>query len=69
MHILKHRERWLTHKLQHTILGMLWSNLQTTRRMILNNDVKVVRVIEQIVTNTTTNKGLLDALHLTYFAI
>ena len=61
--LLEHRKRRLAHNIQNVLLGMLGRNLQATRCVVLDNGFEVGRVIEQIVTDTATNKGLLNALH------
>ena len=60
--LLKQRKRRLTHQLENALLGVLGSNLQATRCVVQNNLAEIVRPVEQIVADTTTDIGVLNPL-------
>ena len=69
VHLLEERKRGLAHKAQHAILGMLRGYLQTTRGMVLDHGVEVVRLVEEVVADATADEGPLHTLRLSNLAV
>lgn len=61
--LLEKCERRLAHQFQHGIFGVFGGDLQASRGVVFHDRLKIGAVVEQVVTDATADKGLLDALH------
>ena len=61
--LLEKCERRLAHQFQHGIFGVFGGDLQASRRCGVSRPSQDRAVVEQVVTDATADKGLLDALH------